>query len=68
MLLKQIVCDKTNLTLIKEKKEVKYNETFEVSKERASEILSATYLGKPVAEIANTNNVDSKNPKNIQKK
>ena len=39
MLLRQIVCDKTNLTLSKEKKEVKYNDTFEVSDERAEEIL-----------------------------
>ena len=30
MKLKQIVCDKTDLTLTKEKKQIKYNEVFEV--------------------------------------
>lgn len=49
MKLKQIVCDKTDLTLTKEKKIVKYNEEFEVSDERAAEILKVTFKGKPVA-------------------
>lgn len=51
MKLRQIVCDKTELTLTKEKKKVKYNEIFEVSEERAKEILKATYHDKPVAEV-----------------
>ena len=51
MKLKQIVCDKTELTLTKEKKKVKYNEIFEVSEDRAKEILKATYHDKPVAEV-----------------
>ena len=52
MKLKQIVCDKTDLTLTKEKKQIKYNEVFEVKDEtRVNEILAATYKGKPVAEL-----------------
>lgn len=51
MKLKQIVCDKTDLTLTKEKKVVRYGDVFEVSEERAKEILAATFKGQPVAEI-----------------
>ena len=51
MKLRQIVCDKTELTLTKEKKKIKYNDIFEVSDERAKEILKATYHNKPVVEI-----------------
>lgn len=51
MKLKQIVCDKTDLTLTKEKKEVGYGEVFEVSEERAKEILAVTFKGQPVAEL-----------------
>lgn len=51
MKLKQIVCDGTELTLTKERKKIKFGEEFEVSKERAKEILAATFKGKPVAEI-----------------
>lgn len=51
MKLKQIVCDKTDLTLTKEKKQIKYNEVFEVTEERGKEILAATFKGQPVAEI-----------------
>ena len=51
MKLKQIVCDKTDLTLTKEKKVIGYGEVFEVSEERAKEILAATFQGQPVAEI-----------------
>lgn len=51
MKLKQIVCDQTELTLTKERKQIKYGEEFEVSDERAKEILAATFKGKPVAEI-----------------
>lgn len=51
MKLRQIVCDKTVLTLTKEKKDIKYNAIFEVSEQRAKEILKSTYKGKPVAEI-----------------
>lgn len=50
MKLKQIVCDKSILTLTKEKKKIKYGEIFEVTKERANEILKATFKGEPVAE------------------
>lgn len=51
MKLKQIVCDKTELTLTKEKKQIKYGEVFEIEDEaRAKEILKATYHNKPVAE------------------
>ena len=53
MKLKQIVCDETELTLTKERKKIKYGDIFEVSKERAKEILAATFKGKPVAEIVN---------------
>lgn len=51
MKLRQIVCDKTELTLTKEKKKIKYNDIFEVSDERAEEILKTTYHNKPVVEI-----------------
>lgn len=51
MKLKQIVCDKTELTLTKERKKIKFGEEFEVSDERGKEILAATFKGKPVAEI-----------------
>lgn len=51
MKLKQIVIDETDLTLTKEKKRIKYGDVFEVSEERAKEILNATFKGKPVAEI-----------------
>lgn len=53
MKLKQIVCDKTELTLTKERKKIKFGEEFEVTDERAKEILAATFKGKPVAEIVN---------------
>ena len=59
MLLRQIVCDKTNLTLSKERKEIKYNDTFEVSDERAEEILKATYMNKPVAEVVKENKANN---------
>lgn len=51
MKLKQIVCDETELTLTKERKKVKFGEEFEVTDERAKEILAATFKGKPVAEL-----------------
>lgn len=49
MKLKQIVFDKTDLTLTKEKKVIKYGDTFEVDEARAKEILAATFKGQPVA-------------------
>lgn len=59
MKLKQIVCDKTDLTLTKEKKTIAYGEVFPVeaingmtAEERAAEILATTFKGQPVAEIA----------------
>ena len=52
MKLKQIVIDKTDLTLTKEKKTIKYGDEFEVKDEaRVKEILNATYKDKPVATI-----------------
>ncbi len=58
MKLKQIVCDETELTLAKERKKIKFGDTFEVSEERAKEILAATFKGKPVAEIVIENPVN----------
>ncbi len=59
MKLKQIVCDKTDLTLTKENKQIKYNEEFEVKEEaRVNEILAATYKGKPVAELVEEEQVN----------
>lgn len=64
MKLKQIVCDKTDLTLTKEKKLIKYNEVFEVKEEaRVNEILAATYKGKPVAELVEEPKEDTKEVK-----
>ena len=51
MKLRQIVCDGTDLTLIKEKKVIKYGETFEVSELRGREILNAKFKDQPVAEL-----------------
>ena len=51
MKLRQIVCDGTNLTLIKEKKDIKYGEVFEVSELRGREILAAKFKDQPVAEL-----------------
>lgn len=52
MELRQIVWDRTDLTLTKEKKTIKHNEVFTVEdKERVEQILKATYKGKPVAEL-----------------
>lgn len=67
MKLRQIVCDKTELTLAKEKKRVKYNEIFEVSDERATEILKATYHNKPVAEIIKEETNKNNDNENIKK-
>ena len=61
MKLRQIVCDKTELTLTKEKKKIKYNDIFEVSDERAKEILKATYHNKPVVESVKETNVKNNN-------
>lgn len=58
MKLKQIVCDETELTLTKERKKIKFGEEFEVSDERAKEILTATFKGKPVAEIVNEKQIN----------
>ena len=64
MKLKQIVCDKTDLTLTKEKKLIKYNEVFEVKEEaRVNEILAATYKGKPVAVLVEEPKEDTKEVK-----
>ena len=52
MKLRQIVCDKTDLTLTKERETKVYGEEFVIEDEaRAKEILAATYQGKPVAEL-----------------
>lgn len=63
MKLKQIVIDKTDLTLTKEKKVIKYNEVFEVSEARGKEILAATFKGKPVAELVEEPKEDTKEVK-----
>lgn len=66
MKLRQVVCDKTELFLSKEKKKIKYNDIFEVSDERAKEILKATYHNRPVVEVVkdtatkNNNSQDNK--------
>ena len=52
-----------DLWLIKEKKNVLYGETFEVSQERGLEILKATYNGKPVAELVEDSNNKESNKK-----
>lgn len=51
MKLRQIVCDGTNLTLIKEKKDIMFGEVFEVSELRGREILAAKFKDQPVAEL-----------------
>ena len=51
MKLRQIVCDGTDLTLIKEKKVIKYGETFEVGELRGREILATKFKDQPVAEL-----------------
>ena len=51
MKLIQCVIDKTDLTLTRERKQVAFGEVFEVSEERAKEILNATFNGYPVAKV-----------------
>lgn len=68
MKLKQIVCDKTDLTLTKEKKVIGYGNVFEVSEERAKEILAATFKGQPVAEIVEEPKEEVKEVKKDTKK
>lgn len=51
MKLRQIVCDGTDLTLLKEKKVIKYGDTFEVSELRGREILNVKFKDQPVAEL-----------------
>lgn len=63
MKLRQIVCDKTELFLSKEKKKIKYNDIFEVSEERAKEILMATYKNKPVVELVKEETKNNKKEK-----
>ena len=59
MILKQIVCDETDLTLTKEKKVIKPGEVFTIDDEaRANEILAATFKGKPVAELVEESKKD----------
>lgn len=67
MKLKQIVCDETELTLTKERKKIKYGEEFEVTDERAKEILAATFKGKPVAEIVLEKPTNEGTPKETKK-
>ncbi len=64
MKLQQIVCDKSELTLTKEKRTIKYNEIFEVTEERAKEILKSTYLNKPVAKLV-IKKIEKNNKKNV---
>ena len=69
MKLKQIVCDKTDLTLTKEKKVISYGKEFVVEDEaRAKEILSATFKGQPVAVVVEETNEDKPTKKATTKK
>lgn len=69
MKLKQIVCNGTNLTLTKEKKEIKPGEVFTIEDEaRAKEILATTFKGKPVAELVEEPKEDKPIKKPINKK
>lgn len=52
MILKQVVCDETELTLTKEKKTIAYGKEFVIEDEaRAKEILATTFKGQPVAVV-----------------
>lgn len=69
MKLRQIVCDKTDLTLTKERETKVYGEVFPIEDEaRAKEILAATYKGKPVAEIVEEPKEDKVTKKASKKK
>lgn len=69
MKLKQIVCDKTDLTLTKEKKTIGYGEEFIIEDEaRVKEILAATFNGQPVAELVAEEPKEDKQPKKASKK
>ena len=69
MKLKQIVCDKTDLTLTKEKKVIKYGKEFTIEDEtRAKEILAVTFKGQPVAEVVEESKEDKPTKKNTTKK
>jgi len=68
MKLKQIVCDKTDLTLTKEKKVVEYGKVFEVDEARGNEILKATYKGQPVVELVEESKEDKPVKKASKKK
>lgn len=63
MKLKQIVINKSELTLTKEKKSIAYGKVFEVSEERGKEILNARYKGEPVAELVEENKPKKKTTK-----
>lgn len=67
MKLKQVVCDKTDLTLTKEKKVISYGKEFEVSEERAKEILAATFKGQPVAVVVEEPKKEDKEVKTTKK-
>lgn len=69
MKLKQIVCDKTDLTLTKEKKVIGYGKEFTIEDEaRAKEILAATFKGQPVAELVKEESKKDKPAKKTSKK
>ncbi len=68
MKLRQIVIDKTTLTLTKERVGVSYGEVFEVSEERGKEILKATFKGHPVAELVNEDPKPKKRKQNKRSK
>ena len=57
------VCVEPDLTLIKEKRRVKFGDTFEVDDKRGFEILKATFKGKPVVKL-----VEEKENVNCSKK
>lgn len=69
MKLKQIVCDKTDLHLTKEKKVVKYNDTFTIDdNSRATQILNTTYKGMPVVEVVEEETKKTTTKKKVNKK
>lgn len=61
MKLRQIVCDKTDLHLGKEKEIKVYGEVFTIEDDaRAIQILNTTYKGMPVAEVVEEDKEEKK--------
>lgn len=65
MKLRQIVCDKTDLHLTKEKEIKVFDEVFTIKdKDRALQILNTTYKGMPVVEVVEEEKKTTKKEKN----